>query len=77
MLTIERILELKDVIKWNSVFCDAGLNANTMRSAMHHKRPLRPHEIHALIQALASKGIFLSESKQLTLFPTEDEQLVV
>lgn len=59
MLTIERLVELKGVIKWNAVFGEAGLNPNTMRSAVHHQRELRADEAKALVEVLRRHGLML------------------
>lgn len=59
MLTIDRLIELKGVIKWNAVFGQAGLNPNTMRSAVHHRRELRLDEAEALIEVLKRYGVAL------------------
>lgn len=61
MLTIERLIELKGVIKWNAVFGEAGLNPNTMRSAVHHQRELRADEAHALVSVLERHGLVLTK----------------
>ena len=34
MLTISRIIELRDIIKWTPLFRAAGLNDSTLRSAI-------------------------------------------
>lgn len=60
MLTIERLIQLKGVIKWNAVFCEAGLNPNTMRSAVHHRRELRADEVTALLHVLERHGLVLT-----------------
>ena len=67
VLTIERVVALKDVIKWHHVFLEAGLNPSTMRSAMHTRRPLRDDEVSALSSALVRRGIHVCE--QTELFP--------
>lgn len=72
MLTTERIVELKGVIKWNAVFCEAGLNPNTMRSAVHNRRELRRDEAVALLRVLRTYGINLDAPDQLTLFGDTD-----
>jgi hypothetical protein len=59
MLTISRLIELKGVIKWHAVFCEAGLNPNTMRSAVHNQRELRGEEVAALNRVLSEHGISL------------------
>lgn len=67
MLTIDRLIELKGVIKWNAVFGEAGLNPNTMRSAVHNQRQLRPDEAEALLEVLCNYGLSLgpcSESRR-------------
>lgn len=72
MLTIDRLIELKGVIKWNAVFCEAGLNPNTMRSAVHNRRELRRAEVVALMRVLSEHGISLNAPAEPTLF-TETE----
>lgn len=64
MLTIDRLIELKGVIKWNAVFGEAGLNPNTMRSAVHHQRELRPDEAQALLAVLRNHGLDLGPSSE-------------
>lgn len=68
MLTVERIIELKGVIKWNAVFCEAGLNPNTMRSAVHNRRELRRDEVAAILRVLRKHGINLDAPAEPTLF---------
>lgn len=72
MLTIERIIELKGVIKWNAVFCEAGLNPNTMRSAVHTRRELRRSEVAALLRVLSRHGISLDAPAEPSLFEKVD-----
>lgn len=67
MLTIDKVIALKDVVKWHTVFSEAGLNASTMRSAMHYRRPLRVEEAAALTEALAQRGIVLTQAQQQDL----------
>lgn len=69
MLTIHRVIDLKDVVRWSPVFRAAGLNENTMRSAMHHKRELRPEEAHAIEQVLLERGVALHAIQQQLEFP--------
>lgn len=69
MLTIDRIIDLKGLIKWNAVYCEAGLNPNTMRSAVHNRRELRRDEAAALMGVLRSHGIRLEALPEPTLFP--------
>jgi hypothetical protein len=61
VLTIDRLVKLKGVIKWNAVFGEAGLNPNTMRSAVHHHRELRAEEAVALVDVLSRYGLSLTE----------------
>lgn len=68
MLSIEKIIELKGVIKWNAVFCEAGLNPNTMRSAVHNRRELRRDEVAALMRVLSGHGISLEAPAEPSLF---------
>lgn len=68
MLTIELVIALKDVVKWHTVFTEAGLNASTMRSAMYHRRPLRENEATALTEALARRGLLVTNTQQYDLF---------
>ncbi len=68
MLSIDRVIELKGVIKWNAVFCEAGLNPNTMRSAVHNRRELRRDEAAALLRVLRQYGILLDGPTEPTLF---------
>ncbi len=68
MLTIERLIELKGVIKWHAVFCEAGLNPNTMRSAVHHRRELRRDEAAALMRVLNAYGVRLDAPAEPMLF---------
>lgn len=72
MLTIDRIIDLKSVIKWNAVFCEAGLNPNTMRSAMHNGRELRRDEVAALMHVLRDHGIRLDALPEPSLFPESE-----
>lgn len=60
MFTIDRLIELKGVIKWNAVFAEAGLNPNTMRSAVHHQRDLREEEASAILAVLSRYGLALA-----------------
>lgn len=69
MLTIHRVIELKDVIRWSPVFRAAGLNENTMRSAMHHGRELRPAEAEAIAKVLRERGVCLHPVQQRLEFP--------
>ena len=69
MLTTRRLIELKEVIRWSAVFRAAGLNANTMRSAMHYGRELRPDEAEAIAQALQEQGVYLHPIQQRFEFP--------
>lgn len=69
MLTIHRVIELKDVIRWSPVFRAAGLNENTMRSAMHHGRELRPEEAEAIAKVLRERGVCLYPVQQRLDFP--------
>lgn len=69
MLSIERLIGLKTVIKWNAVFAEAGLNPNTMRSAIHNRRDLRKREVAALMRVLKQNGIVLEPLQEPTLFP--------
>lgn len=69
MLTIRRVIELKDVIRWSPVFRAAGLNENTMRSAIHHRRELRPDEAEAIAQVLQERGIYVHPVQQQLEFP--------
>ena len=71
MLTIDRIIELKDFIRWNVVFRAAGLNENTMRSAMHNRRELRPEESEALLRALNKEGIYIHPAQKEMEFSSE------
>jgi hypothetical protein len=66
VLTIERLVELKGVIKWNAVFGEAGLNPNTMRSAVHHQRELRADEAKALVEVLRRHGLMLYNPSKIT-----------
>ena len=68
MLTINRLIELKGVIKWNAVFCEAGLNPNTMRSAIHNRRELRRDEVAVLLRVLRKYGVSLNGPAEPTLF---------
>ncbi|GEM_PF-6368823 len=68
MLSIDRVIELKGVIKWHAVFCEAGLNPNTMRSAVHNRRELRRDEAAALLRVLRKYGIHLDGPTEPTLF---------
>ena len=74
MLTIDRIIELKDIIKWNSVFCEAGLNPNTMRSAVHHRRELRREEAIALMRVLNRYGIRFHAPAEPSLFAVSETE---
>ena len=69
MLTIRRVIDLKDVVRWTPVFRAAGLNENTMRSAMHNKRELRPEEAEAIEQVLLERGVALHPIQQQLEFP--------
>lgn len=69
MLTIRRVIELKDVIRWSPVFRAAGLNENTMRSAIHHGRELRPEEAEAIMRVLLARGVVLDSVQQRLEFP--------
>ena len=69
MLTMRHVIELKDVIRWSAVFRAAGLNENTMRSAMHHGRELRPGEAEAIAEALRKRGVYLHPVQQRLDFP--------
>lgn len=73
MLTIKHIIELKEIIKWHTVFCEAGLNSNTMRSAMHNERELRPEEVNAILNTLSQKGIVLIKQGQRELFAMDSD----
>ena len=64
MLSIDRLIELKSVIKWNAVFAEAGLNPNTMRSAVHHQRELREEEISAILEVLRGYGLVVAPENQ-------------
>lgn len=64
MLSIDRLIELKGVIKWNAVFEEAGLNPNTMRSAVHHQRELREAEASAILDVLRGYGLALASEKE-------------
>jgi hypothetical protein len=68
MLDINRLIQLKGVIKWNSVFNEAGLNPNTMRSAVHNRRELRRSEVVALMRVLREHGIILDPPVEPSLF---------
>ena len=70
---MERIIELKEVIRWSPIFRAAGLNENTMRSAMHHRRELRPEEAEAIAEALEEKGIYVSPTQKQFQFSEETE----
>lgn len=72
MLTIERLIELKGVIKWNSVFLEAGLNPNTMRSAVHNRRELRRDEVAALVRVLSRYGVTVDSLTQPSLFAVNE-----
>ena len=74
MLTIDRLIALKDVIKWNQVFREAGLNSSTMRSAMHYRRELRGSEVLALTDALARRGLHVLDGQQYDLFASGSGQ---
>ena len=63
MLSIDRLIELKGVIKWNAVFAEAGLNPNTMRSAVHHQRQLREEEASAILEVLGRHGLALAPER--------------
>jgi len=63
VLSIDRLIRLKGVIKWNAVFAEAGLNPNTMRSAVHHHRELREEEASAITEVLARNGLILAPEK--------------
>ncbi len=71
MLTIDRVIELKDLIKWHTVFCEAGLNSNTMRSAIRNRRELRKEEAAAIVKTLAHRGICFRFDDQKRLFAEE------
>lgn len=60
MLSQDRLSELKRIIKLSTVFEEAGLNANTMRSAMHSGRELTCSESDAIGRVLASYGLATS-----------------
>lgn len=75
MLTIERLIELKGVIKWNAVFGEAGLNPNTMRSAVHHQRELRAEEAEALVGVLKKHGVRLTTDPATQGFRSQSESL--
>ena len=68
MLTIDRLIKLKGIVKWNAVFCEAGLNPNTMRSAVHNRRELRRDEVAAILRVLRRYGISLDAPVEPTLF---------
>ncbi len=68
MITIDQIIALKGVIKWNAVFIEARLNPNTMRSAIHNKRELRREEAVALMRTLSKHGVILDSRIQTSLF---------
>lgn len=72
MLTLDRLKELKDVIKWHRVFCEAGLNPNTMRSAIHNGRELREEEAIAIEKTLSRRGIYVQFGDQGDLFEDQD-----
>lgn len=71
MLTIRRVIDLKDIVRWAPVFRAAGLNANTMRSAMHNKRELRLEEAKAIEQALLERGVAVHPVQQKLEFPPQ------
>lgn len=77
MLTIERLKELKDMIKWHRVFCEAGLNPNTMRSAIHNGRELREEEAVAIQKTLSRRGVYIQLGDQGELFenPEGEEKI--
>jgi hypothetical protein len=64
VLSIDRLIELKGVIKWNAVFSEAGLNPNTMRSAVHHQRELREEEASAILEVLKGYGLEVAPENQ-------------
>jgi hypothetical protein len=64
VLSIDRLIELKGVIKWNAVFAAAGLNPNTMRSAVHHQRDLRGEEVAAILEVLSRYGLVLDANPE-------------
>ena len=68
MIDIVHLNKLSKFIKWNAVFKEAGLNANTMRSAMHHGRELRKEEVASILRVLRQNGIQISVSTQSNLF---------
>ena len=76
MLSIERIVELKGVIKWHAVFCEADLNPNTMRSAIHNRRELRKSEATALLRVLRKYGVKLDGPVEPTLFSAPDTETI-
>ncbi len=76
MLTIDRLIELKDVVKWNAVFSKAGLNPNTMRSAVHNRRELRRHEVAAILRVMREQGISLNAPAEPTFFSEIELQSV-
>ncbi len=69
MLTISRIIELGDIIKWTPLFRAAGLNDSTLRSAMRNRRELHPEESEALTRVLLERGVRLFPSQQRFEFP--------
>lgn len=64
MLSIDRIIELKGVIKWSAVFAAAGLNPNTMRGAVHLQRELRVEEATAILTVLEAYGLTLAKERE-------------
>ena len=68
MLSMSRLIQLRPFVKWNAVFKAAGLNPNTMRSAMWSRRRLTEEESEAILSLLEKHGIRISEKEQGELF---------
>lgn len=69
MLTIRKLNELKEIIRWAPLFRAAGLNESTMRSAMYHERELKPEEASAIEKELVERGVCIYPRQQTLEFP--------
>ena len=61
MLTIEKLRELKTILKLSQIAKEAGLKENTLTLKVSFQRELNVKESERIEQVLNSYGLFLKE----------------
>lgn len=65
MLTLERLIKLKKIVKIEALCREAGVSYATISSAMLKKTPLRQDVAQKLTLALRGEGLILAKDEPL------------